>query len=228
MGEVRETPAISVQALQRMPYYLNYLKEIQNSGSAAVTATAIANVFHLNEIQVRKDLAAICTTKGRPRSGFIVNELIENMENYLGYKNTMNAVIIGAGSLGKALMSYSGFNNYSLNIAAAFDTDNDIIGDVINGKSVYPLEKLESMCAKMQVHIGIITVPAESAQSVCNKLVENGMEAIWNFAPVRLSVPDSVLVQDVSLAASLAMLSHHLRLRHPEQLNNVEGTAARI
>lgn len=210
------TPNITLQALQRMPYYLQYLKEMQKKGVKSIASTVIGNDLKLNEVQVRKDLASICTTQGKPKSGFIVEELILNMEEYLGYNNSMDAVLVGAGSLGKALMSFREFDSYNLNIVGAFDIDEELIGKVVCGKQIFPLDKLEELCHRMHVYIGIITVPADFAQSVCDKLIASGIRGIWNFAPVRLSVPEHILIQNENLAASLAVLSKHLRAEIPD------------
>ncbi|MBP1744398.1 MAG: redox-sensing transcriptional repressor [Firmicutes bacterium] len=203
--------SISTQALHRMPYYLQYLKKLHSEGVEIIAAPAIAESLDLNEVQVRKDFAAVSKTKGKPRSGFSVSELIENMEEFLGYRNIDDAVLIGAGSLGKALLSYKGFGNYGLNIVAAFDTDDSIVGSDICGKSVLPASKLCDICRRMNIHIAIIAVPADQAQAVCDQLVSCGILGIWNFAPVHLSTPENILVQNVNMAASLALLSKHLR-----------------
>lgn len=203
--------AISRQALHRMPYYLQYLKKLQKEGVEVVAAPAIAESLNLNEVQVRKDFAAVSTAKGKPKSGFPVNELIGNMENLLGYHDVDSAVLVGAGSLGNALLSYKGFGSYGLDIVAAFDSDDDIIGKEICGKKVLPVDKLSEMCRRLNIHIGIIAVPESQAQTVCDQLVAGGVLAIWNFAPVHLSVPKNILVQNENMAASLAILSKHLK-----------------
>jgi len=202
---------LTVQALQRMPYYLQCLRKVKENGIQIVSATAIANELNLNDVLVRKDISMICTTKGKPKTGFIVDELIENIEDYLGYNNTMDAILVGVGSLGKALLGNSEFNKFGLNIIAAFDIDEDIINQIICGKKVFAIEKLQNLCERMHIHIGIITVPAEFAQEVADKFVNSGIKAIWNFALIKLSVPEDVLVQNENLAASLAVLSQHLR-----------------
>ena len=203
--------SLTVQTIQRLPYYLDYLKRIQGEGSKYVSATAIACELSLNDVQVRKDIAAIATTKGIPKVGFEVEQIIENIEELLGYNNTTDALIIGAGSLGRALLSNDEFKNYGLNIVAAFDNDERKIGTLICGKEVFDVNKLPELCKRMHIHIGIITVPAASAQQVCDVLVESGVKAIWNFAIKKLNVPEGVLVKNENLAASLAVLSRHLR-----------------
>lgn len=212
MNEINTgTEKITIQALQRMPGYLHYLNKIRKEGVAVIASPAIANEFKLNEVQVRKDLAAVSAKKGKPRTGFMVDELISDIEALLGYNNIDNAVLVGTGLLGKALLMYKGFEYYGINIIAAFDSDPNIIGSEIGDKKVLDVEKLSELCRRMNIHIGIITVPAEQAQIVCDKLVAGGILAIWNFAPAHLSVPANILVQDENVAVSLAMLSKHLK-----------------
>lgn len=208
---------LTFQALQRMPYYLQYLNKARENGIQIVSATTIANELKLKDVSVRKDIPAICTTKGKPKSGFIVNELIENIENYLGYNNTMDAVLVGVGSLGKALLGNHEFEKYGLNIVAAFDIDEAVVDHIVYGKKVFTLEKLKDINERMHIHIGIIAVPGEFAQDIADRLVESGIKAIWNFSLIKLNVPDGVLVQNENLAASLAMLSLHLRNEMNEQ-----------
>lgn len=213
----KEKVSISIQALKRLPYYLQYLVDAKENGMTSITATAIASDMKLNEVQVRKDLAAMCTTKGKPKAGFKIDELIANMEDYLGYNNTVEAVLVGAGSLGTALISYRGFRDYGVSITAAFDSNEALIGKSIAGVKVLPVDKLSEMCRRMNIHIGIITVPASEAQVVCDQLVAGGVLSIWNFAPKHLSVPDYILVHNENMAASLAMLSQHLEKKISEK-----------
>lgn len=201
--------AISTQALQRMPLYLNYLKALPKDGTVNISATIIAEALRLNDVQVRKDLALV-GGGGRPKIGYVVKDLIYNMEHCLGYDNVHSAVLIGAGNLGRSLLAYDGFSEYGLDIVVAFDIDEDIVDSTISGKQVLPVYKLNGICSRMKIRIGIITVGAREAQSVCDLLVECGVMAIWNFAPVRLNVPNQVLVQNENMASSLAVLSNHL------------------
>ncbi|PWM69497.1 MAG: redox-sensing transcriptional repressor Rex [Clostridiales bacterium] len=202
---------LTVQTLGRLPYYLQYLHGASLRGETSVSASALAANLKLNDVLVRKDLSLISTSKGKPKSGFNVQELISNIEDCLGYNNTMDAVLVGVGSQGKALLGSSEFQKYGLNIIAAFDIDEDIVGRVFSGKQVFPLDKVLPLCERLHVHIGIITVPAEFAQNIADLLISCGIKALWNFAPVKLDVPSDVIVQNENLAASLAILSQHLR-----------------
>ncbi len=214
-GEKEPAVVISRQALERMPYYLQYLKKLKNAGISVVAAPAIAEALNLNEVQVRKDFAAVSTTKGKPKAGFEVSPLINNMESFLGYHNVTDAVLVGAGSLGRALLSYQGFDECGMHIVAAFDADERLAGSEINHKPVMPMSRLGEICRRLGVHVGIITVPAGQAQAVCDQLVAVGILAIWNFAPTHLSAPGDILIKNENMAASLALLSKHLR----EKLN---------
>ena len=201
---------LSIQGVKRLPYYLKYLKELQKNGVLHVPAAAIAESLDIYEVHVRKDLAAISRQPGKPRVGFTVNALIEDMEHFLGYDNPNTAVLVGAGHLGQALMSYSEFERYGLQIEAAFDVSPDLIGKSIHGIEVYPLDQLESICKEKNIEIGIITTPMEHAQGVCDKLVAGGVKAVWNFAHIYLHVPKNVVVQNEDMAVSFALLSNHL------------------
>lgn len=200
---------ISKQALLRLPLYLSYLKSLPRQGGVNISATMIASALELNDVQVRKDLASV-SKGGRPKLGYVVEDLIRDIESYLGYDSTNDAIIVGAGRLGGALLSYAGFKEYGLNIVGAFDIDDSKIGTEICGKVIQPLSKIKEFCETMEIRIAIITVPASEAQKVCQMLVDSGILAIWNFAPVHLKVPDGILVQQENMAASLAVLSAHL------------------
>lgn len=203
---------ISKQALLRLPYYLNYLKLLQKEGTTVVSAPKIAAALALNEVQVRKDIALVSSCAGKPKTGFQVDLLIHDLESFLGYDNLDEAVLVGAGLLGRSLLGYKGFADYGLQIVAAFDRDPALFDLHFDGEQrIFPMEKLEDLCRRLCVHIGIICVPSASAQEVCDRLVACGIRAIWNFAPTHLTVPDGVLLQNENMASSLAVLSAHLK-----------------
>ena len=203
---------ISRATLKRLPTYLSYLKALPSEASANISATALAAGLHMGEVQVRKDLALV-SDGGRPKIGYNREHLIADIENFLGYGNSNDAVLIGAGKLGRARLGYGGFAEYGLNIVAAFDANDTLIGTTNGGKPIMHLSRLGEVCQRYKIKIGIITVPAEYAQGVCDLLIENGILAIWNFAPKHLNVPDGILVQNENMAASLALLCKHLNER---------------
>lgn len=199
--------------LLRLPQYHRVLKEMaRDEGREHVSCTQIAYRLRLEPTQVRKDLAATGIV-GRPRIGYDTARLIEAIETFLGWKNTSDAFLIGAGNLGTALMGYEGFREHGLNIVAAFDTDPEKIGAEIVGRPVFGLEKLPDLADRLHVKIAIITAPAEAARQVAELAVVSGIRALWNFAPVYLDVPEDVVVEDVRLVASLGALTGKLNQR---------------
>ena len=193
-----------------MPSYLRHLIILKNKGVENVSSVALANALDLNAAQVKKDLAFATRSPGKPRVGFLVNELIEDIEIFLGCYNIKDAVLVGVGKLGRTLLAYNGFRNYGLNIIAAFDNDPVLWNSEINGKIIYPIEKLPGILKESGAKMGIITVPKTSAQDVCDLLVVSGVRGIWNFAAAHLNVPDGVVIKNEDLAASLAILSQQL------------------
>ena len=204
-----EKKEISKAVLKRLPGYLSYLKSVQDPATPYISATALAAALGMGEVQVRKDLAMV-SDGGRPKIGYIRENLIDDIEQFLGYDNTTDAVLIGAGKLGQALCGYSGFEAYGLNILAAFDIA-PTADKTDEGTPIYPMQQLQSFCKSNKVLMGIITVPAKVAQQACDQLIECGIKAVWNFAPVHLEVPENILVQNENMATSLAVLSMHLQ-----------------
>jgi redox-sensing transcriptional repressor len=204
-----ERKEISKSVLKRLPGYLNYLKNIPEDASPYISATALANALGMGEVQVRKDLAMV-SDGGRPKIGYLRERLVEDISQFLGYDNTTDAILIGAGKLGQALLGYDGFSAYGLNILAAFDVA-PVTEATAEGKPIYPLEQLESFCRNHNILMGIITVPSYCAQEACDSLIRCGIKAVWNFAPTHLDVPANILVQNENMATSLAVLSMHLQ-----------------
>ena len=199
---------ISKAVLKRLPGYLSYLKSIPEDASPYISATGLANALVMGEVQVRKDLATV-SNGGRPKIGYLREGLIEDISQFLGYDNTTDAILVGAGKLGQALLGYTGFTAYGLNVLAAFDIQPSTT--MVDGKNIYPMEQLETFCRHNKVLMAIITVPVQNAQSVCNRLIQCGIKAVWNFAPTHLDVPSGILVQNENMATSLAVLSMHLQ-----------------
>ena len=204
-----ERKEISKAVLKRLPGYLSYLRSIPEGSSPYISATALANALGMGEVQVRKDLAMV-SDGGRPKIGYLRESLMEDISQFLGYDNTTGAILVGAGKLGQALLGYSGFSAYGLNVLAAFDAA-PVCDMTEEGKAIYPMDKMESFCRTNKVLMGIITVPAQYAQQVCDQMIKCGIKAIWNFAPTHLDVPANILVQNENMATSLAVLSMHLQ-----------------
>jgi redox-sensing transcriptional repressor len=201
---------IPIFSLQRLPIYLNYLRALPASDdNTYVSSGSIAQALRLGEVLVRKDLA-YTSCVGRPKVGYVREELIAALEDFLCCNNKKHAIIVGAGGLGKALMSYGGFVHYGIEICAAFDNDPQKVGTSIADKPVYDMVEIDKVCEEKGATLAIITVPAYNAQAVAETVASAGIKAILNFAPVQLRLDGGVKVINMDVAANLAVLASML------------------
>lgn len=200
--------AVTRATLGRLPIYLKYLKSICLEQSC-VSAPNIAKALGLGEVQVRKDLCSI-SGAGKPRIGYVTGELIESIEGYLGRSSKCQTVIVGAGKLGRALLDFGGFEEFGLEIAAAFDINIKTKELSATEKPIYPMEEFERFCYCYGIKVGIITVPESEAQGVCDLMVKNNITAVWSFAEGQLMVPHGVALRQENLALSLAHLTKQI------------------
>ena len=199
-------------SLRRLPAYHRRALQVVEEGPTFVSSEELGHSAGVPGAQVRKDLGYV-GEYGRSGVGYDARSLAARIEAFLGLADDKKAVIAGAGSLGRALASYPGFACYGLRIVALFDNDPAKIGQEAHGHPVLPIGELTSLAQRLQVQMGIITVPAGAAQEVAEAMSAGGIRAIWNFAPCRLAVPGEVLVQNEDLAAQLATLSHRMAQR---------------
>jgi redox-sensing transcriptional repressor len=213
-----EARTIPQPSLKRLPQYHHYLIELEAKGIDRVSCSMIGMNLGLIPVQVRKDLQYTGII-GKPKTGYSVSELVQAIETFLGWNNINEAFLVGVGNLGTALLGHERFSKFGLRIVAAFDTDPAKIGKWIHEKAVLPLDKLAELAPRMSIHLGIITAPAETAQAIADEMVRGGIQAIWNFAPVKLKVPENIIVHNEDLYNSLASLSWKLarRFRVPIQ-----------
>jgi redox-sensing transcriptional repressor len=222
MTEEKST-TLSTPTLRRLPLYHRFLKSAQERGLTEISATTLANEFNLLPILVRKDLASTGCV-GTPKRGFSVAELLEAIEQSLGWNRTNEAFLVGVGSLGRALLAYRGFDAHGIRILAGFDTAPNIVGTEVAGKPIFSMEKLPSLVKRMHVKIGIVTVPAEATQEVCNHLVAAGIRAIWSFSPIHVTLPPNVILHHENLASSLTVLSAALQKKLDEESHHPTKT----
>lgn len=217
MANRRNTSLVVMKStLSRLPLYYSYVRSLQQRGETNVSSATIAQSLNMNPVLVRKDLAGVSSVTGKPRTGFEIDTLVKDLSDFLGYNTVDEAILVGVGSLGRLLLTNTEFSSLGLDITVGFDKDPDLVGLQIGSKYILPMEKMESYIKRTGVKIGIITVPADQAQNVCDQMVECGILAIWNFAFTLLNVPDGILVKNENLPSSLAMLSHQLA----NKLNN--------
>ena len=211
--------SIPLPTIRRYPAYLRLLKDYKADGNEWISATNLATDLRLIPIQVRKDMA--CTgVEGKPKIGFKIDELILAIEHHLGWDNTTDAVLIGAGNLGNALAGYKGFENYGLNIVAIHDSDPEKVGQKVAGISIKSMKVLEKTIHKLGINIAILTVPGEVAQEIAERLVAAGIKGIWNFAPENLKLPADIIVQRTDLGTSFAELSSKLKNALENKVNS--------
>ncbi|MGB4407117.1 MAG: redox-sensing transcriptional repressor Rex [Sphaerochaeta sp.] len=197
---------IPIPTIKRLPSYLRILKQYLEAGQKMVSATTLAEELGLKPIQVRKDIS--CTgIEGRPKVGFTIVRLIDAIIHTLGWDNSTDAILVGAGHLGSALARYEGFDTYGLKIVAAFDIDEVKWGGKLGEVPVYSIGDIEEYLKANHVNIGVLAVPAMYAQEVADLLISCGIMAIWNFAPKDLKLPERVVIQRTDLATSFAVLS---------------------
>ncbi|MDR1535409.1 MAG: redox-sensing transcriptional repressor Rex [Planctomycetota bacterium] len=197
-------------SIRRLPSYLRFLRRLRGEGLLKVSCTEIARELDLDSTQVRKDLA-LTGIVGRPRIGYGLADLILAIEDFLGWDRTSDAFLAGVGNLGRALIGYDNFRQCGLNIAKVFDTDGDKVGSMVFGRRIHRLGEMPALAAKSGVGLGIITVPAAAAQKVADIMAASGIKGIWNFSPVRLELPSRILVENVELVSSFAILSANMR-----------------
>lgn len=207
-------------SVRRLPSYLHIIRQVERIGDAYISGTVIAQELNLEPIQVRKDLSITGIT-GKPKKGYPVQALIAAIERYLGWDIQRNAVLVGAGNLGSALLGYQEFKLHGLNIVAAFDTDQSKIGNQIHGVVIENMNTMADRLKTMNIQIAILTVPSPFAQATTDELVNAGVCSIWNFTNIKLKVPATVTVQREDLSSGYALLS--VMMRSPQAACSAPG-----
>ncbi len=198
-------------ALRRLPWYLAYVKLLKNQGESYVSSTQIAKKINVSPTQIAKDLSYV-NISGKTRVGYEIDQLIDVLEEFLGFRSSHKAVLFGVGSLGAALLADSGLEQYGLKILAGFDIKDDIVNTKINNIPVYHADEfIERNRKTIKAEIGVLTVPADIAQQTADYLIEGGVRGIWNFTPFRIRVPEGVVLQNTSIYAHLAVMFNRLK-----------------
>lgn len=207
--EQRQTGKVPEPTLRRLPWYLAYIKLLKGYGETSVSSTQIAKEISVDSSLVAKDLSFV-NISGKTRVGYDIDALIGILENFLGFNIQHKAFLFGVGRLGAALMRDSGINQYGLDIVAGFDVRDNIVDTSIDGIPVFHMDEFKQKQKEYEVTIGILTVPVEEAQKVTECIIAGGIRAVWNFTPFRIRVPESVVVQNTSIYAHLAVMFNRL------------------
>jgi len=195
--------------IERLPLYLRCLIRLASSGVEVVSSEELGKLLAITAVQIRKDLAYFGEF-GRRGVGYDVSSLLGQVSQILGVNRARKLVLVGVGHLGQALANYDGFREHGFNISAVFDADPSKIGLTIAGQRVSPVHRIAEMLPQMGVEMAILAVPAHAAQKVADALVLAGIKAIWNFAPVRLIVPEHIEVRQENMIVGLLALSYYL------------------
>jgi len=207
----RQAPdQVSELTTNRLSVYLRCLNELDAAGTQTISSQALAEQFHLNAAQIRKDLAYFGEF-GVRGVGYYVKDLRRHLRQILGLDRRLRVAIMGAGNLGLALADYPGFRQEGFEIAALFDAANEKIGhESRGGVPIHDIKELKRVARRDRLDIGVIAVPAPNAQPVVDQVVAAGIKAILNFSPGALKVPPDVKLKSVDLTVSLESLSFYL------------------
>jgi len=200
---------ISKATIDRLPLYFRTLRLAQDEGIDIISSDELGRRLGITPEQIRKDLASFGQF-GKKGVGYYVNELKRNVGEILGLDNHWNIAVIGIGHLGAALANYQNFVTLGFNLVALFDQDPVVIGSTVNHVKVEDIINLDEIIKERNIHIGIIAVPAAFAQGVADKLVAAGVRGIWNFAPIKMKVPDFMHIVNEDLSVGLSSLSYHI------------------
>ncbi len=195
--------------LRRLPWYLAYAQLELRNGESHLSSTQIAKNIAVDSSIVAKDLSYV-SISGRTRVGYDIKELVTVLESFLGFTNSHKAFLFGVGRLGGALLHDNGLQQFGLEIVAGFDVKYELVGTSINRIPIHHLDSFSELQKKTGVNIGILTVPIDKAQSVSEKIINGGIQAIWNFTPFRIRVPENIVVQNTSIYAHLAVMFNRL------------------
>lgn len=195
--------------LRRLPWYLSVCRLLKSRGETYVSSTRLSKETNIVASQIAKDLSCV-NIVGRTRVGYEIDNLLDVLESFLGFTTLHKAFLFGAGRLGGALLNDKGLKQFGLEVVAAFDTNPKVVGHSVSGIPVYHINDIGTKMRRYNVKIGILTVPIDNAQEVADKMVAWGIKAIWNFTPLRIRVPDDIVVQNTSLYAHLSLMFNRL------------------
>lgn len=204
-----QRPYVPEPALRRLPWYLASVQRLRSQGVEYVSSTAISKLLNVDASQIAKDLSYL-NIKGKTRIGYEVAELEKGLNDFLGFHRSHNAVMMGVGSLGRALVTDSGLSRYGLNIVAGFDIDPEVIGSEIAGTPVYDIAQLHARREELGAEIAVIAVPVESAAQVTEMCIDAGIKALWNFTPFHIKSRPGIIIENTSIYAHLAVMYNRM------------------
>lgn len=207
--EPSKHPYVPEPAIRRLPWYLASVQRLRAQGVEHVSSTAISKMLNVDASQIAKDLSYL-NIKGKTRIGYEVAELERGLNDFLGFLKCHRAVMMGVGSLGRALITDSGLSRYGLEIVAGFDVNPDLIGTEIGGTPIFDIAELKTRRPQLEAEIAVIAVPVENAAEVADLCVESGIKALWNFTPFHIKTSPEITIENTSIYAHLALMYNRM------------------
>lgn len=194
---------------KRLPIYYRYLNILHDTGKQRISSTELAEAVQVDSATIRRDFSYFGAL-GKRGYGYDVDSLLNFFKQILNQEHLTNVALIGVGNLGHALLNFNFHKDSNVRISAAFDMNETIINTIEDGVPVYPISELANQLHEQQIQVVILTVPSSAAQEVAADAVAGGVKGILNFTPIRISVPDNVLVQNVDLTNELQTLIYFI------------------
>lgn len=194
---------------KRLPLYYRYLQFLKESGKSRISSTELSEAVKIDSATIRRDFSYFGEL-GKRGYGYDIASLLDFFAKVLNEDILTNVALVGVGNLGSALLKYQFHQSNNIRISAAFDVRSEIVGRIVDGVPVYPMDELEDQIKVQQIEIVILTTPAGYAQEVANRLIKSGVKGIMNFTPIRLTTPKDVQVQNVDLTNELQTLIYFL------------------
>ncbi len=198
---------VPMAVIRRLPKYYRCLNELAEKGITRISSKEFGEILGFTASQIRRDLNYFGGF-GQQGYGYNARELRDEIAGILSIDKPKNAIIVGAGNLGQAIANYSGFSGSGFILKAMFDIKPQLIGTTIKGLNITGMDKMGELIKNADIDVGIICTPKEGAQAVADGLINEGIKAIWNFAPTDLYVPEDVIVENVHLSESLMVLAY--------------------
>jgi redox-sensing transcriptional repressor len=206
---MKKEDSVSLSVIKRLPKYYRYLEAINEKGIVRVSSKELSQITGLTASQIRQDLNHYGCF-GQQGYGYNVKELIEELAKIIGVDKNYSMVLIGYGNIGHALYKYKGFPYLGYEIKAVFDKNDQELSTYDDKIEILNIDKLPEYLKENEIDIGIITIPKDEAQEVCDMLCDGGIKGIWNFAPVDLKVSGNVVIENVHLDESLFTLTYFI------------------
>ena len=202
-------PDVPVVVIERLPQYLRALTQLQDSGIDVISSQQLGERLQVTPAQIRKDLSYFGRF-GKQGRGYSIPHLLERLRNILGLERTWNVAVVGVGRLGRAIISYPGFQPEGFRVVCVFDSDPGVVGQLAGGRTIHHIDQVQELVESERVQIAIVAVPADEAQAVIDKLVACGIKSILNYAPMAPQVPPDVHVRGVDPIVALQSMTYYL------------------